>query len=209
MKKIVTKLILVLALLALGYGYYYVTLPAISIHSKGFWAFLLSLLIIATIVVTIKSISTVDRTRPGKLEIKGKSFKIMILVTTAFIVIFVLGSFTSSRVINAKKYQQLISISERNFAEDIEQISFNKIPLLDRASATLLGSRKMGSMVEYVSQFEVSDDYTQINYQGKPVRVTPLKYGSFFKWFNKIFPIVRNFVITTFYIINSIIIGTF
>ena len=38
-------------------------------------------------------------------------------------------------------------------------------------------------MVDMVSQFEVSDMYTQINYQNKPVRVTPLQYGSLIKWF--------------------------
>jgi hypothetical protein len=47
----------------------------------------------------------------------------------------------------------------------------------------VLGSRKMGSMVDMVSQFEVSKLYTQINYQQKPMRVTPLEYGSFIKWF--------------------------
>ncbi|MDE6182405.1 MAG: CvpA family protein, partial [Eubacteriales bacterium] len=45
-----------------------------------------------------------------------------------------------------------------------------------------LGSRKMGSMVDMVSQFEVNDLYTQINYNQKPTRVTPLDYGNFFKW---------------------------
>lgn len=52
-----------------------------------------------------------------------------------------------------------------NFAEDIEQISYDQIPLLDKESAALLGNRKMGSMVDMVSQFEVSDLYSQINYQ--------------------------------------------
>ncbi len=28
-----------------------------------------------------------------------------------------------------------------------------------------------------VSQFEVAEEYTQINYKGRPVRVTPLRYG--------------------------------
>ena len=35
----------------------------------------------------------------------------------------------------------------------------------------------MGSLVEMVSQFEVADDYTQINVNGVPVRVTPLVYA--------------------------------
>ena len=40
----------------------------------------------------------------------------------------------------------------------------------------------MGSMVDMVSQFEVSSIYSQINYQGRPVRVTPLTYASPIKW---------------------------
>ena len=72
---------------------------------------------------------------------------------------------------------------ERDFTADIKEVDFNTIPLLlDRDSAAILGSRKMGSMVDMVSQFEVADDYTQINVSGKPVRVTPLMYASPIKW---------------------------
>ena len=45
----------------------------------------------------------------------------------------------------------------------------SQIPLLDRDSAAILGNRKMGSMVDMVSQFEVDDLYSQINYQDQPV----------------------------------------
>ena len=34
-----------------------------------------------------------------------------------------------------------------------------------------------------VSQFEVDDWYSQINYQDQPVRVSPLRYASLIKWF--------------------------
>ena len=37
-------------------------------------------------------------------------------------------------------------------------------------------------MADYVSQFEISDLYSQINYKGQPVRVSPLNYADFFKW---------------------------
>ena len=37
-------------------------------------------------------------------------------------------------------------------------------------------------MVDMVSQFEVDDLYSQINYQDRPVRVSPLKYASIIKW---------------------------
>ena len=40
----------------------------------------------------------------------------------------------------------------------------------------------MGQMSELVSRFNVSDIYTQINYNDSIVRVTPLEYASFVKW---------------------------
>lgn len=48
-----------------------------------------------------------------------------------------------------------MKVETGEFTKDIEELSFDQIPLLDRDSATLLGNRKMGSMVDMVSQFEV------------------------------------------------------
>ena len=48
-----------------------------------------------------------------------------------------------------------------------------QIPVVDRDTAVRLGSRKLGEMSDLVSQFDIEEDYTQINYHGKPVRVTP------------------------------------
>ena len=95
---------------------------------------------------------------------------------------YVVGAVLSSPIVNAKKYRNLLEIEERDFTEDIKPADFNQVPLLDKESASLLGNRKMGSMVDMVSQFEVSDLYSQINYNGKPVRVTPLVYASPVKW---------------------------
>ena len=76
-----------------------------------------------------------------------------------------------------------MKVEDGEFTKDIEELSFDQIPLLDRDSATILGNRKMGSMVDMVSQFEVDDWYSQINYQDQPVRVSPLRYASLIKWF--------------------------
>ena len=98
------------------------------------------------------------------------------------VVVYFVGSVLSSPIVNAKKYQALLSIEEREFTEDIKEVDYRTIPLLDKESAALLGNRKMGSMVDMVSQFEVASDYSQINYKGVPVRVTPLAYASTIKW---------------------------
>lgn len=191
MKKSMKLIIAAILLCLIGYIYYYITLPAINIHSVGFWYFIIGLFIIITVVIgIISALNSVTKTNKIKnINIpitfpKNKLFILSLGATAILVIIFIGGSVLSSPIVNASKYRKLIDISENNFTDDIKQISYSDIPILDKDSAQLLGERKMGSLVQYVSQFEVSDDYTQINYQGKPVRVTPLKYGDIVKWFS-------------------------
>lgn len=93
-----------------------------------------------------------------------------------------LESLLSSKIINASKYQKLLDVETRSFKDDIKEVSYDQIPILDKDSAETIGNRVMGTMVDLVSQFEVNDMYTQINYKNKPVRVSPLQYGSLIKW---------------------------
>lgn len=184
MKKIIKAIPFVILALLVGFIYYYVALPAINIHSPGFWFFIIGALVVICIVVAITSIYKENKGPRYSVSIfHNKPFVIAISVTGIVIVIYIVGSIISSPMINANKYQKILKIKDSNFTEDIKEISFNKIPILDKDSAALLGSRKMGSIVEYVSQFEVGNNYTQINYNGVPTRVSPLLYGSFIKWF--------------------------
>lgn len=97
----------------------------------------------------------------------------------------VLGNIFSLPIFHASSYQAQLAVDETaDFYEDNATISFNQIPVVDRDSAMRLGDRKMGEIMDYVSQFDVSDDYTQINYHGRPVRVTPLNYSGIIKWLN-------------------------
>lgn len=177
MKKFGGKLLLViLTVLALGV-YYYVTIPAINIHSSEFWIFVIVLIILAAVLFVRKK----KLTRYDIRESKG--LRAILGLLAVVIIVYAAGTLLSSPIINAKKYQQLLSVEKGEFTEDIEEVSFDQIPLLDRSSATLLGNRKMGSMVDMVSQFEVDELYSQINYNNRPVRVSPLRYASLIKWF--------------------------
>src|SRR5690625_5528966 len=60
----------------------------------------------------------------------------------------------------------------------------DQMPLMDRDTAERLGSRRIGSMSELVSQFMPADSYTQINIENEPYRVTPLEYSGFMQWLN-------------------------
>ena len=180
-------LLAILLTLVIAFVYYYINLPALNIHSAGFWCFVILMVFVFAIVLSFRSVWKSGHVSFGKkgLDIqKGTMgpYRYLFYLGGVLLLIFLIGSVLSSPIINAKKYQKLMQVEERDFTADIKEVDFNTIPLLDRDSAAILGSRKMGSMVDMVSQFEVADDYTQINVSGKPVRVTPLMYASPIKW---------------------------
>ncbi len=177
MKNIKTKLLIALAVIIVLGVYYYVMLPAINIHSSETWVFLIILGIAAAAAFVRKK--RLNRYNIGE----SKGFKVILGIIGLIVVVYLAGALLSSPIINAKKYQQLMSVETGEFTKDIEELSFDQIPLLDKDSAELLGDRKMGSMVDMVSQFEVDSLYSQINYQDRPVRVSPLRYASLIKWF--------------------------
>lgn len=113
----------------------------------------------------------------------GKPLKIGFSFIALLVVFMMLASIVGIKLFNATRYRDLILTESGDFAEDVAEISMSQIPVVDRDTATRLGSRKLGEMSELVSQFEIEDDYTQINYQGSPYRVTPLAYADMFKWF--------------------------
>lgn len=181
-------IIIIAAVIALGV-YYYVTIPAVNIHSSGTWGVIFLLVIFLLLISLVKhfrknsaaSVEGVNKLhfRIKEISLTAKALGILLIV---LLMIYVVGYLLSSPFFNAAKYQSLLNIEERVFTEDIKEVDYQTIPLLDKDSAAILGNRKMGSMVDMVSQFEVTSDYSQINYKGKPVRVTPLTYASPIKW---------------------------
>lgn len=176
--------------------YYYIELPAINIHSPGFWKFIIFVMLIVTAEVWLMNhrkaagggryrgnISAKEFFSDFKTQAGSVLFKTAFVCTVILVVLYVAGNILSSPVINASKYQQLLKVETRNFTDDIKEVSYDKIPLLDKDSASIIGTRVMGTMVDMVSQYEVDDMYSQINYKEKPVRVTPLRYGNLIKWF--------------------------
>ncbi len=176
MKNGKVKVLAVISLIVLAGLYYYFALPAINIHATGLWIFVMMIILAALVIYVI-------RKRLNRYEIKeSRVVKGVGAVLLLILAVYIIGSLLSSPILNAKKYQKLLKVEDGEFAKDIEELSYDQIPLLDRASATLLGNRKMGSMIDMASQFEVDDIYSQINYQDKPVRVSPLRYANAIKW---------------------------
>ncbi len=187
--KIIVKAAVAAALLLIGAVYYYVKLPALNFHSAGFWKFFMFLILLGTVLhVLCKMKKENISVSPSGVSFHGgkgllKNAKWGLILFGVVFAVYLIGSILSSPIVNASRYQRLMQVEEREFEADIAEVDYTTIPLLDKDSATILGERKMGSMLDMVSQFEVDNEYTQINYNGRPVRVTPLRYASLIKWF--------------------------
>ena len=176
----------VLVTLIVGALYYYFALPAVNLHASEFYVFIGVLCVAYFVSALITSGMNLDRNGGIKEYfrfIKTQCLPIGILFAL-LIAVAIVGSVISMPIFRAGAYRDLLTVETGNFATDIEEVSYNEIPMLDKDSAERLGDRKLGELSDMVSQFEVSDGYTQINYLGRPVRVTYLQYGDFFKWLN-------------------------
>lgn len=179
-------LISLLVTLVIGAIWFYVSLPAINLHNTGFFSFILVLMLIYILVFMIAL--GVDTGSQGihlrdYLSFAKNQCKVVVILVLILAAIFVVGQIISAPVLRSGTYRDLLAVNTGDFATEIEQVSFDEVPMLDESSARRLGNRKLGELSDMVSQFEVAYDYTQINYKGRPVRVASLEYGDFFKWF--------------------------
>ena len=163
--------------------YYYVELPALNLHSGSLYVFVILLCVVYCGMAILTS-GFQGNGAKGYFGFVKKQCKIPFFLALAMILTAVIGSVIGWKLIRAADYRELLAVETGDFASEVEEISFDQIPMLDRDSASKLGNRKLGELADMVSQFEVDDDYTQINYKDRPVRVTALRYGDWIKWFN-------------------------
>ena len=172
-----------------GFVYFYVTLPALNLHDSQFYSFLILLCIIYTVCVFLLSggmhrdvvTTPKEKVKSWFSFVKSRCLPVLV-VLIALLAAAVVGNVLSLPLLRATAYRDLLSVDNGDFTHDVTQISFSEIPTLDRTSAEYLGDRQMGTLSDMVSQFEYSGDSTQINYQGRPVRVAPIAYADLFKW---------------------------
>lgn len=197
---------LLLAAAAIG-TYYYFVLPPLNPMSEQFWIFLLFSAVCFALAVRalnfsahrvffkgfdlIELIGANTKKREKMLKFpswkqifNGRVFSVIAYILIGVpIAVLVLGTVFSSVVFNATAYAEVITVEERDFDADMPQTKeITNIALMDTNSARMLGDRKLGALSNVVSQYVVSDDYTQINYKGKPIKITHLEYDGFFKW---------------------------
>ena len=186
----------VISLLIIG-GIYYFYLPPVNIFAEDFWGFLVisSFIVSIPLALVLSSETTwfpgyggeqrVKENKQIKLKMGKKTVKIIVIAAALPIAVLILGGIFSSAFFNAKAYSDIITVQTGVFKDDMPQTdSVTNIALMDSASATVLGNRTLGNLSEMVSQSELSDNYTQINYKGSPQTVSNLEYADFFRWLN-------------------------
>lgn len=184
-----TVIISLIVTLVFGALYFYLALPPLNPQAPEFWVFLLLLLAVYSVCTLI--CAGVRAGRENIVELPralARSCKVPILLGGVILAVCVVGTLTGAAIFRSGAYYDLLDVRSGDFTEDVAEISYSEIPMLDKDSSIQLGRRALGSIgadSNLVSQFEVSDsEYSQINYKGEPVRVAPLVYGNIIKWFN-------------------------
>ncbi len=174
---------------------FYLICPAINIKNLALWVLVDVVMFIYVILVRIlkgkKDFGWVTVSK--KVGSKGRTkkysqfnFSVMpYIVPVGLAAVIFIIALSGSAPINAVKYSKILTVTPSDFTTDLsEAVGTDSIALMDTASAQMLGDREIGTLSDVVSQFDVSYDYTQIDFKGKPIKVAPLEYAGYFKWLN-------------------------
>lgn len=178
MKKLNIYVLSICCLLVIGY-FYFIFLPPINLQSPTFYMFFVVVVLTIGIATFIYNNYPIENITTNNI-LKSKGFISIILVVIFSLII---NSIIFSPIFISKQYSERILITNGDFKNDVAPINTDSLPLLDKASTQKIGDRVMGEIPELISQFIVSEEYNQINYNKQLFRVTPLEYADFFKWF--------------------------
>ena len=161
----------------LGWGIAYLfILPPINVSSLAFWIFFGPAVLLPLYII-------IQKAALKKGFNKGKALWPLFIVALGAAVFFG-GMALVSPVTSSKAFASRIEVYESSFENDIHEVDFDNLPLLDKISSQKVGDRVVGQIPDLVSQFSINDEYSLINYKGDIVRVTPLDHRDFYKYFS-------------------------
>lgn len=178
----VSALVMVVIWILFAAFMYYLCLPALNVHSVGMWLYVLMVLLAPSTCLIMLWYGVY---KPYGLQEKSfaKPAAFALTGVLAWIVLFVICLLTGAKLFHAQSYASIMQPQECEFTEDLNQATaVSQIALMDTDSAILLGNREIGSLSELVSQYNVSENYTQIDFDGTPLKVSALDYAGFFKY---------------------------
>ncbi len=184
------KIVLSLILTAvIGAVVYYFMLPPMSFRATEFylfWAVIAGVFILCNFVLSKAFI------RPEYIPYVRKVSIAPIAIAVALGLVLLVGYLTSCVFFRANAFSKLLTFSDKvELDSSVTKIDsteeFANVAMIDRDAAEKLADKVLGDLatIGLESQFELATEYsTQINYNGAPCRVYPLRYGNVFKWLN-------------------------
>ena len=168
---------------------YYFMLPAMNFGSLDFYIFWA---VVAAIFIGANFLLSKAFMRPEYIPYVKKVAIAPIIIVVILALVLGVGYLTSSVFFRAASYSELLSFNE---STDLDSgvtkidstVDFRNVAMIDSAAAEKLADKVLGDLatIGLESQFELASEYsTQINYNGAPCRVYPLRYGNLFKWLN-------------------------
>ena len=162
---------------------YYFMLPPINFKSIDTYLYFG---IVAIIFIALNFITSGAIRKPEYVPYVKKKSMVPVIFIGLLVVVVIIGGIFSASLFRAKSYSRIMTVDDtKTFIDDIGEVEFSSVPVLDTDAATVLANRTLGDLAKIgkVSQFELSTEFTQINYKNNPVKVTTLAYGDIFKWF--------------------------
>ncbi len=192
MKKKTKILLSLIGGTVIGFLLFYIFLPPLNPCAPGFWIYLTVVLFFYLLPFLQPSLSPAIILGPKEKNKKAPKQNARLSVNKWValplllpIAVLIIGGIFSSEFFFARRYASVITVQEAEFSEDMPKTDMSEITniaLMDTESAAILGTRTLGSLSHVVSQYTVSDYYTQINYKYTPKKVSNLEYDGFFKW---------------------------
>ena len=211
MKKYKGILIPILVMLVVAAVLDYLLLPAWNLQAGPFWTYIIVILLSGYLagfplraskgagrgprnipfqivngrIVFIKQEkSPIDHDDPVRNDPGSRLHRYLLRAIGVIVVLMFLCNFLSGKFFHARAYSSILKVEEGS-TEDMPSVeNTGSIALMDTASASRLGDREIGSLSDVVSQYDIySGDYVQVNDRGKPLKVAPLSYAGFFKWY--------------------------
>lgn len=160
----------------------YVNLPVLNYGFTGIGVILALFLVLYTLLSI--GVSTDASGKNFRVSSKPNKF-VLILLALVLVYITILPLITSAAIFHTSKYQKLIGnvANGQKISTQIAPISMDKIRVVDKNLAYLLGEKVLGSQPALGSQI-VLGKFTIQKVNNELYWVAPLLHSGFFKWLN-------------------------
>jgi len=159
---------------------YLLFMPAINIHSLGFWHFVLyGALPLIVLNISFKGNSIKD------IILNAKN-KFLIILTGILVLIILLADVIGTPIFGGlNAYRNRIEIPEKSEFSSIGEFEKTQVQIIDKEVSASLADRVFGELgAEIVSQYEISDNYASVVVNNTMYRLTPVEYSGLIKWFS-------------------------